>query len=65
MVQPGDNLGVAQVDLILDGKTLASLTEPPYAFPWQATAGEHTLRVVVTDRAGNTAEETLEFSVSP
>jgi chitodextrinase len=35
----------------------------PFGVFWQAKAGTHTLRVVATDRAGNTAEKTINFSV--
>jgi hypothetical protein len=30
---------------------------------WDAKRGDHTLRVVATDRAGNTAEASINFSV--
>jgi hypothetical protein len=30
---------------------------------WNAVKGKHTLRVVATDRAGNSAEARLQFSV--
>jgi hypothetical protein len=35
----------------------------PFGVVWQARAGSHTLRVVAADRAGNTAEASLDFMV--
>ncbi len=52
-----DNVGVAWVQLQLDGANLgARLTSPPYTTSWSSAAvanGSHTLGAVATDAAGN------------
>lgn len=65
LVDAQDNLEVQQVDFYLDEKLLGSRFPPPYAIPWQSQSGNHTLRAVAIDRAGNQSDATLEFSVSP
>ena len=35
----------------------------PFAWPWSARIGRHTLRVAATDRAGSTAETEIVFTV--
>jgi membrane peptidoglycan carboxypeptidase len=62
--QVTDNIGVAQVEFYLDGGKLSQLTETPYAVPWQGTVGEHELRVVATDLAGNRGETSVKFNVT-
>ena len=58
-----DDLALKQVDFYIDGRKIASLTQSPFTFPWEATPGKHKLTVKAEDRAGNTAEASLEFSV--
>ncbi len=51
-----DNIGVARVDLQIDGVVKGSLTAPPYTFSWDtgtAAPGKHTLQAVAYDAAGN------------
>lgn len=60
-----DNLGEMRVEMYLDGKRLIDTTAAPYAFLWTCTPGEHTLRVVAIDRAGNTTEVSTAFTVTP
>lgn len=63
--QVTDNIGVARVEFFLDDSRISSLTQPPYAVPWQGTGGEHILRVVATDLAGNQGEATTPFVLAP
>ncbi|HEX9029479.1 MAG TPA: Ig-like domain-containing protein, partial [Anaerolineales bacterium] len=58
-----DNLGVEKLQFFLDGKPLASMAQPPYAYSWPTQKGKHTLRVLVTDRAGSTNESSADFEV--
>jgi poly(hydroxyalkanoate) depolymerase family esterase len=57
VVAAGDDAGVANVTLEIDGQPIgAPDTEAPYQFDWNATAagaGSHTLVATATDTAGN------------
>lgn len=51
-----DNVGVARVDLYLDGAFLASDASSPFSFLWDTVAtsnGPHALTAVAVDAAGN------------
>jgi membrane peptidoglycan carboxypeptidase len=61
--EASDELSLASVEFILDGETVASLSIPPYAVPWQARLGSHRLLVRAYDQAGNTGEAAIEFVV--
>jgi hypothetical protein len=61
--EASDELALATVDFILDGKELASLTTPPFAYPWPGRTGSHRLLVRARDQAGNSAEAMIEFVV--
>jgi hypothetical protein len=61
--QASDNLGIAKVEFFVDGESISSLAEPPYAAPWTGTPGTHTLVVIVTDLAGNVSEDSVSFSL--
>jgi hypothetical protein len=65
LAEVDDDLGEAQVEIYLDGKRLVRASTAPYAFLWTCTPGAHTLRVVATDRAGNTSEVSTPFTVVP
>jgi membrane peptidoglycan carboxypeptidase len=60
-----DNLGINQVEMFIDNKSIATLYQAPYAYSWEAQKGKHTLRILTTDVAGNTAEKEITFSVLP
>ena len=62
-VQAGDNLSLSIVEYYIDGELVGSLDEAPYALTWKATSGEHQLKVLARDRAGNESEEVIRFSV--
>lgn len=52
-----DNLGIERVQIIVDQRTVATLSEGPYSIRWTpAAAGEHTLFARAYDLAGNRAE---------
>ena len=55
-IEADDNLGVAQVELYLDGKLVATLSAQPYTWSWPApAAGSHRLQARAFDLAGNVA----------
>lgn len=58
-----DNLGIDNVAFMVDGRLVARLTQPPFAISWTTITGNHTLRIVATDEAGNTSETQSTFSV--
>lgn len=62
-----DNVGVAKVDLYLDGALYATDNTAPYAFSWNtatASNGSHILKVAASDVAGNVANSTATVTVS-
>jgi membrane carboxypeptidase/penicillin-binding protein len=60
-----DNLESQRVEFYLNGDLLETRYQMPYAIPWQSKPGEHTLRVVAFDKAGNQAEASSKFTVKP
>jgi len=52
-----------KVEFYIDDVLVGASDRSPFGVVWQAKVGEHTLRVVATDRAGNTAEASLDFKV--
>ncbi len=54
---------LANVEFYVDGVLAGETDMAPYGVVWQAKVGAHTLRVVAADRAGNTAEAKINFSV--
>jgi len=54
---------LAKVEFYVDKVLVGESEAAPYGVIWKAKAGSHTLRVVATDRAGNTAEASIQFTV--
>jgi membrane peptidoglycan carboxypeptidase len=63
LVDASDNVSLSTVEFFLDEWPIATLIQPPFAFPWQSRKGEYTLSVIATDFAGNSSEATISFSV--
>ena len=66
-VDASDNVGVAKVELRVDGTLAAADTSAPFAFVWNTTAGSSgskTLSARAYDAAGNTADATLAVTVA-
>jgi len=58
-----DDLTLASVSFFVDDQLVVTLVQSPFALIWQATPGNHVLRVLATDLAGNTREASVAFSV--
>jgi membrane peptidoglycan carboxypeptidase len=59
-----DNLGVARLEFYIDGQKIGELSGLPYALPWKAGPGEHSLKIIAVDRAGNeTSTPVVQFFV--
>jgi membrane carboxypeptidase/penicillin-binding protein PbpC len=54
---------LAKVEFYVDDVLVGESDVAPYGLFWQAKVGTHSLRVVATDRAGNSAETSITFSV--
>jgi len=54
---------LARVQFFVDGSLAGISEQAPFGVIWRAKTGQHTLRVVATDRVGNAAETSIEFTV--
>ncbi|MBT3390272.1 MAG: hypothetical protein HN413_07660 [Chloroflexi bacterium] len=62
-VQASDNLGLLQIEYLLDDQALDIQIQPPFALPWLPRIGEHTLTIRAIDLAGNEYNQSVAFSV--
>ncbi len=58
-----DDLALAHVQVLVDDKLLTTLQQAPFAVPWKAQTGNHTLLVIASDLAGNQSQDKVIFSV--
>mgnify|MGYP005835454611 CR=1 FL=1 len=66
-VAASDNVGVTRVDLVVNGKQLASDVSAPFGFSWDSTQvadGNATLVAYAYDAAGNSASHSLSVKVA-
>ncbi len=64
--EANDDVGVARVELSVDGTALQTLTGAPYEATWDTAAagdGQHAVRATAWDAAGNTAEAAVSVTV--
>ena len=61
--EASDDLESVTVQFIIDDELLETRTVSPYVSNWPTKPGSHVLKVVATDRAGNTAQDQIEFTV--
>ena len=57
-----DNVGVTSVTIVVDGKTLATLTASPYTYAWNTGTiadGNHTITATAKDAAGNSKSASI------
>jgi membrane peptidoglycan carboxypeptidase len=58
-----DDLTLASVAFFVDDQPIVTLLQIPFAVLWKATPGDHLLRVLATDLAGNMRDASVKFSV--
>ena len=59
--------GIDKVNFYIDGTLTQTDSEAPFLFVWDTTKlvnGEHTLRIVVLDKAGNAISISLQYTVN-
>jgi hypothetical protein len=56
-------LSLSVVEFYVDGERIGSVEGAPFNYPWSVARGEHELRVLARDRAGNESEAELGFRV--
>ncbi len=65
-VTASDEKGLEKVEVYIDGTLLAMLTAEPFTTSWNtssASDGQHTIKAVVTDKNGNTADKSITVTV--
>jgi membrane peptidoglycan carboxypeptidase len=62
-IQASDDLALDTLQVYVDEQLVDSLTQAPFAIPWQGFPGKHTLHVVATDKAGNSSETAATFTL--
>lgn len=65
-VTASDDKGLEKVEVFVDGTLLATLTAEPFTTSWNtssASDGQHTIKAVVTDKNGNTADKSITVTV--
>jgi hypothetical protein len=66
-ISPNDANGIKQVEILINGKILATLSSEPYQYTWNTANevdGEHNLTVSVTDWAGNVYQKNYPITIS-
>jgi len=58
-----ENLNIDQVIFKMDGRTIATFSQSPYAISWTLTPGQHTFEVIASDSAGNSGKAQTSFTV--
>jgi hypothetical protein len=61
--QAVDNLSLAVVEFYIGSVRVGTFEQAPFGLSWNATRGEHILRVIARDRAGNENEEEIRFTL--
>ncbi|MEK9165180.1 MAG: transglycosylase domain-containing protein, partial [Chloroflexota bacterium] len=55
-----------EVAFVLDGETVATISEPPYQYYWQLEPGQHVLEAIgVTENGENVKSVGVRFTVNP
>jgi hypothetical protein len=61
-----DDQGINEIQVFADGNLITTLTASPFETSWDSntvTDGEHTLKVIVTDKSGNSVEKEISVNV--
>ncbi len=64
-ITASDNVGVVEVDLLLDSVSQSPLYSPPWTYHLILSAGTHLLKAVAKDKAGNRAEHQISVTMQP
>ena len=59
-LEVSDDMGITSVEVLVDGISVATLTQPPFTVTWNASEandGSHTIKAIVTDKQGNKTEK--------
>lgn len=65
-LEASDDKGIASIDVFVDGDLVTTVTEAPFEISWDSNTvpdGSHTVKVVATDKAGNTVEKEVVILV--
>ena len=62
-LQVDDNLGIDRVELFVDFQQIGVLDAEPYIWTWTTSPGNHHIKVVAYDRAGNSSNAVVRFQV--
>ncbi len=63
LVEASDNLELDRVELFINGELVTSISAPPYVYPWELSTGQHVIRAVAYDQAGNKQIERIRIIV--
>lgn len=61
--QASDNLSLSRLEFYIDQRQIAYLNQTPFLTYWRGQPGDHTLRVLAIDAAGNSTAAEVNFSV--
>ncbi len=65
LISASDNVGVTEVDLLLDGQTQGKLSKPPWTYNMIFTSGAHVLKAYAKDKAGNQNQHQVKVTMKP
>ncbi|MBI4744359.1 MAG: hypothetical protein HY776_06030 [Actinobacteria bacterium] len=65
-VNASDNISLDKVELYIDNQLKTTFTNPPYSYNWDTTglSGEHTIKAIAYDKAGNTNSDTHTVTIA-
>lgn len=63
-IEANDNLGIQQVEFLLNDRHLAFVEQKPYSIRWEGEPGNYTLGVRITDLAGNQTTLQQKFTIA-
>lgn len=62
--QVSDNLEISHIEFYVDDQLVSTLSEAPFAVPWNGEVGQHTLEIRAFDRAGNFSQAIVKFEIA-
>lgn len=65
-LEVSDDMGIASVEIFVDGVSVATLSGAPFTVTWNATEvndGAHTIKAIVIDKQGNKTEKETTVTV--